>query len=304
MFVNLSSCLIMALFSLVGVAFLTLLERKLLGYVQLRSGPNKVGIMGLFQPFSDAVKLFTKEFFIPLKSNFNLYWLSPLFSFIVSLSSWLVFPYFFGFMSWKLGILFLFSVLSFNVYGIMLSGWSSNSSYSILGSLRVVAQSISYEVSFFLLILCILYFSGAMNLLELSVSQQKSWFVFLLFPIFIMLFVSFLAELNRTPFDFTEGESELVSGFNVEYGGAGFAFIFLSEYLSIIFSSVIISVFFLGGGVESLTFYIKLLFISLGVILIRGTLPRYRYDKLMNMCWKSYLMVSLTMILFYLSVCL
>nr|WMH03441.1 NADH dehydrogenase subunit 1 [Cacopsylla picta]WMH03454.1 NADH dehydrogenase subunit 1 [Cacopsylla picta]WMH03467.1 NADH dehydrogenase subunit 1 [Cacopsylla picta]WMH03480.1 NADH dehydrogenase subunit 1 [Cacopsylla picta] len=304
MFVNFCSYLIMTIFSLVGVAFLTLLERKLLGYVQLRKGPNKVGVMGLFQPFSDAVKLFTKEFFFPLKSNFNLYWVSPVISFIVSVSVWLVFPYFFVLLSWKLGVLYLFSVLSFSIYGIMISGWSSNSCYSVLGALRVVAQSISYEVSFFLLILCILYFSGSMNLFDLMKVQQKGWFILLLFPIFIMLFVSFLAELNRTPFDFSEGESELVSGFNVEYGGVGFAFIFLSEYLSIIFSSVILTIFFLGGEAEALSFYFKFLFISLIIIIVRGTLPRYRYDKLMNMCWKSYLMVSLLMILFYLGLSL
>lgn len=294
----------MSVFSLVGVAFLTLLERKLLGYVQLRKGPNKVGVIGLFQPFSDAVKLFTKEFFVPVKSNFSLYWLSPILSFIISLRVWLVFPYFFVLISWKLGILFLFSVLSLSVYGIILSGWCSNSSYSILGSLRVVAQSISYEVSFFLLILCILYFSGSMNLLELEASQRKSWFIFFLFPIFIILFVSFLAELNRTPFDFSEGESELVSGFNVEYGGVSFAFIFLSEYLRIIFSSVIIRIFFLGGGCELFNFYFQVIFISLGIILVRGTLPRYRYDKLISMCWKIYLTVSLIIILFYLRICL
>nr|YP_010596834.1 NADH dehydrogenase subunit 1 [Cacopsylla burckhardti]UFP91890.1 NADH dehydrogenase subunit 1 [Cacopsylla burckhardti]WAK85093.1 NADH dehydrogenase subunit 1 [Cacopsylla burckhardti] len=304
MFVNFSCYLIMTVLSLVGVAFLTLLERKLLGYVQLRKGPNKVGLMGLFQPFSDAVKLFSKEFFFPLKSNFNLYWVSPIISFIVSVSVWLVFPYFFVLLSWKLGVLYLFSVLSFSIYGIMISGWASNSCYSILGALRVVAQSISYEVSFFLLILCILYFSGSMNLFDLGLVQRKGWFILFLFPIFIMLFVSFLAELNRTPFDFTEGESELVSGFNVEYGGVGFAFIFLSEYLSIIFSSVIVCIFFLGGDPEFLGFYLKFLFVSLIIILVRGTLPRYRYDKLMNMCWKSYLMVSLFMILFYLSLCL
>nr|YP_009502279.1 NADH dehydrogenase subunit 1 [Cacopsylla pyri]AWU48882.1 NADH dehydrogenase subunit 1 [Cacopsylla pyri] len=303
MFVNFSSYLIMVVFSLVGVAFLTLLERKLLGYVQLRKGPNKVGVMGLFQPFSDAVKLFTKEFFFPLKSNFNLYWLSPIVSFVVSVSVWLVFPYFFVLMSWKLGIFYLFSVLSFSIYGIMLSGWSSNSCYSVLGALRVVAQSISYEVSFFLLILCILYFSGSMNLVDLGSIQVKTWFIFLVFPIFIMLFVSFLAELNRTPFDFSEGESELVSGFNIEYGGSGFAFIFLSEYLSIIFSSVIVSIFFFGSAPQFLAFYFKLLIVSLVIIIVRGTLPRYRYDKLMNLCWKSYLMVSLFMILFYLSLC-
>nr|YP_010882014.1 NADH dehydrogenase subunit 1 [Cacopsylla fuscicella]WID86688.1 NADH dehydrogenase subunit 1 [Cacopsylla fuscicella] len=301
MFVNFLSYLCMMVFSLVGVAFLTLLERKILGYVQLRKGPNKVGVIGLFQPFSDAVKLFTKEFFFPVKSNFNLYWVSPVISFITSVSVWLVYPYFFGLMGWKLGVLYFFSVMSFSIYGILISGWSSNSCYSVLGALRVIAQSISYEVSFFLMILCILYFCGSMSLVDLSEVQEKTWFVFLLFPVFLMLMVSFLAELNRTPFDFSEGESELVSGFNVEYGGVGFAFIFLSEYLSIIFSSVIVSLFFLGGSPGFLLFYLKLLLVSIIIIIIRGTLPRYRYDKLMNMCWKSYLTVSLLMILFYLS---
>nr|QWT29514.1 NADH dehydrogenase subunit 1 [Cyamophila willieti] len=303
MFVNIFSYLIMTIFSLVGVAFLTLLERKLLGYVQLRKGPNKVGMVGLFQPFSDAVKLFTKEFFFPVKCNFSVYWVSPIISFVLSITVWLVFPYFYYLISWKLSVMFLFSVLSLNVYGVMLSGWSSNSTYSVLGSLRVVAQSISYEVSFFLLILCILYFSGSMSLVDLTATQSKVWFLFLVIPVFFMLFVSFLAELNRTPFDFSEGESELVSGFNVEYGGVGFAFIFLSEYLSIIFSGVLVSIFFLGGLVESMIFYLKFLFVVVVVVLIRGTLPRYRYDKLMNMCWKSYLMVTLTLILFYLGVC-
>nr|YP_009501891.1 NADH dehydrogenase subunit 1 [Arytainilla spartiophila]AWU48856.1 NADH dehydrogenase subunit 1 [Arytainilla spartiophila] len=304
MFVNIISYLIMTVFSLVSVAFLTLMERKILGYVQLRKGPSKVGMLGLFQPFSDAVKLFTKEFYFPLKSNFNLYWVSPIISFCVSMIIWLVFPYFFVLMSWKLGFLFVFCVMSFSIYGVMFCGWSSNSCFSVLGALRVVAQSISYEVSFFLLILSILYFSESLSLMKLELCQVSVWFIFLQFPIFIMLFVSFLAELNRTPFDFSEGESELVSGFNVEYGGVGFAFIFLSEYLSIIFSSILISLMFLGGLTGNLWFYLKCVCVSLLIILIRGTLPRYRYDKLMNMCWKSYLMVSLTMILFYLSLTL
>nr|YP_009502292.1 NADH dehydrogenase subunit 1 [Heteropsylla sp. DMP-2018]AWU48934.1 NADH dehydrogenase subunit 1 [Heteropsylla sp. DMP-2018] len=303
MLMNFLCFFFMMVFSLISVAFVTLLERKLLGYIQLRKGPNKVGVSGLFQPFSDAVKLFTKEFFFPLKANFKLFWVSPFISFVVSVFVWVSFPYFYIILSWKFSILLVFCVMSFSVYGVMMTGWSSNSSYSILGCLRVVAQSISYEVSFFLLILCSLYFFNSMNLLDLSLMQVSTWFLWFMFPIFLMIMVSFLAELNRTPFDFSEGESELVSGFNVEYGGSGFAFIFLSEYLSILFASLILSIFFMGSSLESLTFFLKIVFISGFIIIIRGSLPRYRYDKLMSMCWKSYLTSSLNLIMFYLSIC-
>lgn len=282
---------------------MTLLERKLLGYIQLRKGPNKVGVNGLFQPFSDAVKLFTKEFFFPLKANLKLFWISPFISFIIRVFIWVRFPYFYIILRWKFSILLVFCVISFSVYGIIIIGWSSNSSYSILGCLRVVAQSISYEVSFFLLILCSLYFFNSMNLLDLTLIQVNIWFLWFIFPIFLIIMVSFLAELNRTPFDFSEGESELVSGFNVEYGGRGFAFIFLSEYLRILFASLIIRVFFIGRSLESLSFFLKIAFISGFIIIIRGSLPRYRYDKLINICWKSYLTSSLNLIMFYLRIC-
>nr|YP_009502253.1 NADH dehydrogenase subunit 1 [Acizzia uncatoides]AWU48810.1 NADH dehydrogenase subunit 1 [Acizzia uncatoides] len=302
MFVSLIGCFLMMISSLISVAFLTLLERKVLGYLQLRKGPNKVGMLGVFQPFCDAIKLFSSEFFFPIKSNFYFYWVSPFLAFTVSVLVWLSYPYFNLIISWKFSVLFMFCVLSISVYSIMFSGWSSNSSYGVLGSLRVVAQSVSYEVSFFLLILAVLFFSGSMTLSSLSLIQLKTWLMLFLFPVFVMMSVSFLAELNRTPFDFSEGESELVSGFNVEYGGSGFAFIFLSEYLSILFSSTILVIFFCGGLDCSLFFFIKVTFFSFFIIVIRGTLPRYRYDKLMNMCWKSYLTVILFLSLFYLSV--
>nr|YP_009501982.1 NADH dehydrogenase subunit 1 [Russelliana solanicola]AWU49063.1 NADH dehydrogenase subunit 1 [Russelliana solanicola] len=304
MFVNFISLLFMSLFSMIGVAFLTLMERKVLGFIQIRKGPNSVGVVGLFQPFSDAVKLYTKEFFFPVKSNFYPYWVSPILSLVISMLVWVVFPYFYVVISWSYSIMFMFCVLSMGVYGTMISGWSSNSSYSILGCLRVVAQSISYEVSFFLLILTLIYFTGSMKVSFLMHSQDKVWLLFIVFPIFIMLVVSFLAELNRTPFDFSEGESELVSGFNVEYGGSGFAFIFLAEYLSIIFASGMLALMFFGGYTLTLMFYLKLGLLSFIIITIRGTLPRYRYDKLMGMCWKVYLSVALSMILFYTSVTL
>nr|YP_010987689.1 NADH dehydrogenase subunit 1 [Psyllopsis discrepans]WON66121.1 NADH dehydrogenase subunit 1 [Psyllopsis discrepans] len=299
MFLNILCCLIMLMMSLLSVAFLTLLERKILSYIQIRKGPSKVGIQGIFQPFSDAIKLYSKEFFIPLKINMYPYWLSPIFSLVVMCIVWIMFPYFYLVVSWKYSLLFMFCVISLGVYGVMVSGWSSNSCYSILGGIRSVAQSVSYEVSFFLMILCLLFFSSSLSLLDFTEIQEKVWGLMYTFPIFIMLVVSFLAELNRSPFDFSEGESELVSGFNVEYGGSGFAFIFLAEYLSILFASMFICMMFMGGGSSTFLFYLKLTFVSFFIILVRGSLPRYRYDKLMNLCWKSYLMVVLNMILFY-----
>nr|YP_009501878.1 NADH dehydrogenase subunit 1 [Aacanthocnema dobsoni]AWU48797.1 NADH dehydrogenase subunit 1 [Aacanthocnema dobsoni] len=298
MLMNFISLFLMFLFSLISVAFLTLLERKILGYVQIRKGPNKVGIYGIFQPFSDAIKLFSKEFLIPLKSNFYPYWFSPLFTLYISSITWVVFPYMYVLLAWKYSIVLMISMMSMSVYSIMVSGWSSNSSYSLLGCIRVVAQSISYEVSFFLLIFCLLYLISSLILSDFNMYQDKVWFIIVMFPVFIMMFVSILAELNRTPFDFSEGESELVSGFNIEFGSSGFAFIFLGEYLSILFSSLFLSYLFMGL-MCSMQGFMKLIFISFLIIVIRGSLPRYRYDKLMNLCWKSYLSSSLFLIIFY-----
>uniref|UniRef100_UPI0030FE1BAA NADH dehydrogenase subunit 1 n=1 Tax=Egeirotrioza xingi TaxID=3132083 RepID=UPI0030FE1BAA len=303
MFVNVVSLFLMMVFSLVSVGFLTLLERKILGFIQVRKGPLKVGFMGIFQPFSDALKLFSKEFFFPLSSNFYPYWISPVVMLFISLIVWIVFPYWYVIFSWKFSFIFMFIILSMSVYPVMVSGWSSNSSYSMLGCLRVIAQSISYEVSFFLLIMILIYLTGSMKILEFTKVQYNVWFFVFMLPIFIMLFVSLLAELNRTPFDFSEGESELVSGFNIEYGGSGFAFGFLGEYLSILFSSMLIVVLFLGSLTSGVSFFLKILMMSFIIIIIRGSLPRYRYDKLMNLCWKSFLSSSLLMIVFYTALC-
>nr|YP_009502008.1 NADH dehydrogenase subunit 1 [Trioza erytreae]AWU49082.1 NADH dehydrogenase subunit 1 [Trioza erytreae] len=301
MYLNMISLVLMMLFSLISVAFLTLLERKILGYLQIRKGPVKVGFMGLFQPFSDAVKLFTKELIFPSKVNVYPYMFSPLSMLIISLIVWLVFPYWYVVLSWKYSLMFMFVILSMSVYGIMISGWSSNSIYSMLGCVRAIAQSISYEVSFFLLFLCLMFSISSLSIIDFMYFQYKIWFIVILFPVFIMLFVSFLAELNRTPFDFSEGESELVSGFNIEFGSFSFAFIFLGEYLSILFSSLILILLFMGSISFNIDFYLKFMFMSFFIIIVRGTLPRYRYDKLMNLCWKTYLGCILMLIIFYLS---
>nr|QVL28813.1 NADH dehydrogenase subunit 1 [Parhelophilus kurentzovi]UXG19015.1 NADH dehydrogenase subunit 1 [Lejops sp.] len=284
---------------LVSVAFLTLLERKVLGYIQIRKGPNKVGLMGIPQPFCDAIKLFTKEQTYPLLSNYISYYFSPVFSLFLSLLMWMCMPFFIKLFSFNLGLLFFMCCTSLGVYTVMIAGWSSNSNYALLGSLRSVAQTISYEVSLALILLSFIFLINNYNMLSFYYYQVYMWFFFILYPLaFIWLTIS-LAETNRTPFDFAEGESELVSGFNVEYSSGGFALIFLSEYSSILFMSMLFSLIFLGGDVFNLIFYFKLMFISFVFIWVRGTLPRFRYDKLMYLAWKGFLPFSLNYLLFY-----
>nr|AXS65170.1 NADH dehydrogenase subunit 1 [Coleoptera sp. 10 KM-2017] len=293
------SMIILVVCVLVGVAFLTLLERKVLGYVQIRKGPNKVGFMGILQPFGDAIKLFTKEQVFPYMSNFNLYYLCPIFNFFLSLFLWMSMPFFTFYLGFSFSVLFFLSISSLGVYTVMLAGWSSNSNYSMLGSLRSVAQTISYEVSLALIFLSFLFCIFGFNLMLFLNYQKYLWLIFISMPLCFMWVVSSLAETNRTPFDFAEGESELVSGFNVEYSSGGFALIFMAEYSSILFMSMICSLIFLGGDFYSWFFFLKLLFMSFFWIWVRGTLPRYRYDKLMYLAWKSYLPVSLNFLFFF-----
>nr|YP_009437871.1 NADH dehydrogenase subunit 1 [Gastrolina thoracica]ATG33631.1 NADH dehydrogenase subunit 1 [Gastrolina thoracica] len=284
---------------LISIAFLTLLERKVLGYIQIRKGPNKVGILGLIQPFSDAIKLFSKEQNYPFMSNFNLYYFCPIFNLMLALFLWMCFPMISVNISFNLSILFFLCISSISVYTIMLAGWSSNSNYSMLGSLRSVAQIISYEVSLALILVSFLFLILSFNMIDFMKFQELVWFIYIMFPLCFMWLVTSLAETNRTPFDFAEGESELVSGFNVEYSSGQFAMIFLAEYSNILFMSMFCCILFLGANFISYMFFFKLTILSFFWLWVRGTLPRYRYDKLMNLAWKSYLPVALNFSIFF-----
>nr|CDL72670.1 NADH dehydrogenase subunit 1 [Cherax sp. HG-2014a] len=302
MIIMVVSYLMLMVCVLVGVAFVTLLERKILGYIQIRKGPNKLGILGLLQPFADAVKLFLKEQNSPAVSNFLPYYLSPVFGLFIALILWAIIPYELGLVNFDMGVLFFLCCLSLGVYPLMSAGWASNCKYSLLGSLRAVAQTISYEVSLALILLSYVFLVSSFSLTELSYYQEEMWFIWLTFPLSMVWLGSCLAEMNRTPFDFAEGESELVSGFNTEYSSGGFVLIFMAEYVSILFMSGVSTLLFLGGSVLSLSFYMKLVMVSFMFIWVRGTLPRLRYDKLMYMAWKSFLPLSLNFLIFFMGV--
>lgn len=295
------SILITILFVLIGVAFLTLIERKVLRYIQIRKGPNKVGFIGILQPFSDAIKLFLRERNIPILSNYIIYIMRPVLGLFNSLLLWVIYPYLINCVSFNIGIIFFFCCTRMGVYRLIITGWSSNSNYAILGCIRSIAQTISYEVRLVIIILCPIIIIERFNLIEFYFFQQFIWILFLFFPLRICWISSAIAETNRSPFDFSEGESELVSGFNVEYRGIGFAFIFLAEYARIIFIRMIFSLIFLGGKIDSIIFPIQLTTISFLFIWVRGTLPRYRYDKLMYLAWKSYLPIRLNLFIFFFS---
>nr|WNG77930.1 NADH dehydrogenase subunit 1 [Elephantomyia inulta] len=302
LFLMVIGSLILVICVMIAVAFLTLLERKVLGYIQIRKGPNKVGIVGIPQPFCDAIKLFTKEVTNPVLSNYISYYFSPVFSLFLSLLVWLCIPYFIKLFSFNLGVLFFLCCTSLGVYTVMIAGWSSNSNYALLGGLRAVAQTISYEVSLALILLSFVFLINGYNLMNFYFYQMNLWFIIIMFPLGMAWFASCLAETNRTPFDFAEGESELVSGFNVEYSSGGFALIFLAEYASILFMSMLFVVVFLGCDIYSFIFFIKLMLISFLFVWVRGTLPRFRYDKLMYLAWKSFLPLSLNYLLLIIGV--
>nr|AIA58101.1 NADH dehydrogenase subunit 1 [Ceraphron sp. MM-2014] len=279
---------------LISLSFLTLIERKLLGYIQLRKGPNKVGMMGILQPFSDAIKLFSKEKIFFNMFNKYLFFISSMMILVYMLVGWFILLIYISNIMFDVSLMFIFVFLGLGVYLIMLMSWSSNSLYSILGMLRGIVQSVSYEVSLILLLTLLLFIEMNFSLLNLSVFNQSFLGVYnFMSPLSLMFFVSILGELNRTPFDFMEGESELVSGFNIEYSSGLFALIFMAEYGLIIFMSLLWSLFFIGYYVYIL--FISVSLISMIIILIRGILPRFRYDFMMMMFWKS----ILPMVLFY-----
>nr|YP_010586497.1 NADH dehydrogenase subunit 1 [Pseudoneureclipsis sibuyana]UZZ44298.1 NADH dehydrogenase subunit 1 [Pseudoneureclipsis sibuyana] len=308
LFSGLFSVVFLILGLLVSVAFYSLLERKVLSYIQFRKGPNKVGFIGIVQSFSDAIKLLSKGLMVLEKYNIFIYYLVPLFMFIISVLIWVVFPYMGGMFLFSLGFLFIICLLSLGVYMLIFSGWSSNSVYSMLGGLRGVIQSISYEVSLVITMFFGFIYVGGFDISVFFFFQvYGNWFMLMVFPLVCILLISMMAEVNRTPFDFAEGESELVSGFNLEYSGVGFVMLFMSEYMAILFMSFFFVILFMGGDYYSLIFFIKLFFVSFFFVWVRGSFPRYRYDKLMMLTWKIFLPVSLSFFMFnwgvYLFVC-
>lgn len=290
---------------LISVAYLTLAERKVLGYTQTRKGPNVIGIYGLLQPLADGVKLFSKEMVIPNHVNLFLYFFSPILSLALSVLIWSILPLGSSCVlsDISLGILVIFALSSIGVYAILISGWSSNSKYAFIGALRAAAQMISYEVSIGLILISVILSSSSLNLVTIIHTQYHGiWFIFPLFPTAIMFLVSCFAETNRAPFDLTEGESELVSGYNVEYSSMSFALFFLAEYSHIIFMSFLFTVLFLGGTSiwyhnYSLLLFFKANFIIFSFIWIRTSFPRLRYDQLMALLWKTYLPLSLSFVI-------
>jgi len=302
---------------LIAVAYVTLAERKVLGSMQLRKGPNVVGWYGLLQPLADGLKLFAKETIKPTHASLVIFIVSPIWGLTLALVTFGVIPWGNGIVmsDINLGILYIMALSSLSVYAILMSGWSSNSRYAFYGAVRAAAQMISYEVSMGLIIISVIICTGSFNLTDIVENQIDLWHIVPLWPAAIMFFVSGLAETNRTPFDLTEGESELVSGYNVEYSAMTFALFFLAEYAHIIFVSILFTILFLGGwylpGLDLINFpsswlpylYPTILGFKTSLIIflfvcVRGTLPRFRMDQVMMLCWKSYLPLSLAWVIY------
>ena len=292
---------------LIGVAYLTYAERKVMAAMQMRKGPNVVGPFGLLQPFADAIKMLMKETIVPTGANKVLFILAPMLTFMLAMLAWAVIPVNDG---WAIadinvGILYLFAISSLGVYGVIIAGWASNSKYAFLGALRSAAQMVSYEVSMGFVIVTVLLCVGSLNLTEIVRAQQTVWFAIPLFPMFIIFFISTLAETNRAPFDLPEGESELVAGFFVEYSSMSFALFFLGEYANMILMSSLTTILFLGGWLPPIDiapfnwvpgpiwFVLKICVCLFTFVWVRATYPRYRYDQLMRLGWKVFLPFSL-----------
>nr|BAB92051.1 NADH dehydrogenase subunit 1 [Myotis sp. KK0005]BAC77789.1 NADH dehydrogenase subunit 1 [Myotis mystacinus] len=302
-FINLLAMIIPIL---LAVAFLTLLERKVLGYMQLRKGPNIVGPYGLLQPIADAVKLFTKEPLQPLTSSLVLFIIAPTLALTLALTMWVPLPMPHPLINMNLSMLFMLALSSLAVYAILWSGWASNSKYALIGALRAVAQTISYEVTLAIIILSILLMNGSFTLTTLITTQEYLWLMIPSWPLAMMWFISTLAETNRAPFDLTEGESELVSGFNVEYAGGPFALFFLAEYANIIMMNALTVILFLGAyhspmlsELYTINFAIKTLLFTMLFLWIRASYPRFRYDQLMHLLWKNFLPLTLVMCMWH-----
>nr|QAB45709.1 NADH dehydrogenase subunit 1 [Callosciurus erythraeus] len=293
---------------LLAMAFLTLVERKLLGYMQLRKGPNVVGPYGLLQPFADAMKLFIKEPLKPLTSSIFLFITAPSLALTLAFTMWIPLPMPQPLINMNMGVLFILATSSLGVYSILWSGWASNSKYALIGALRAVAQTISYEVTLAIILLSVLLMNGSFTLSTLITTQQSIWLLLPTWPLAMMWFISTLAETNRAPFDLAEGESELVSGFNVEYAAGPFALFFMAEYTNIIMMNALTTTLFLGTLLNPMTpesftfsFMLKTLFLTSMFLWIRASYPRFRYDQLMHLLWKNFLPLTLAMCMWHIS---
>nr|YP_009326383.1 NADH dehydrogenase subunit 1 [Channa striata]APD28160.1 NADH dehydrogenase subunit 1 [Channa striata]QKO00392.1 NADH dehydrogenase subunit 1 [Channa striata] len=293
---------------LLAVAFLTLMERKVLGYMQLRKGPNIVGPYGLLQPIADGVKLFIKEPVRPSTASPALFMLTPILALTLALSLWTPLPLPYPMADLNLGILFILALSSLAVYSILGSGWASNSKYALIGALRAVAQTISYEVSLGLILLTIIIFSGGFTLQTFNITQESTWLLMPAWPLAAMWYTSTLAETNRSPFDLTEGESELVSGFNVEYAAGPFALFYLAEYANILLMNTLSVILFLGAShipsfpeLTATNLMTKAALLSLLFLWVRASYPRFRYDQLMHLVWKNFLPLTLALVIWHLA---
>nr|AOD42467.1 NADH dehydrogenase subunit 1 [Ursus ingressus]CAY39877.1 NADH dehydrogenase subunit 1 [Ursus spelaeus]QJF46834.1 NADH dehydrogenase subunit 1 [Ursus ingressus]CAY39930.1 NADH dehydrogenase subunit 1 [Ursus spelaeus]CAY39956.1 NADH dehydrogenase subunit 1 [Ursus spelaeus] len=291
---------------LLAVAFLTLVERKMLGYMQLRKGPNIVGPYGLLQPIADAMKLFTKEPLRPLTSSTTMFIMAPILALTLALTMWVPLPMPYPLVNMNLGVLFMLAMSSLAVYSILWSGWASNSKYALIGALRAVAQTISYEVTLAIILLSVLLMNGSFTLSTLITTQEHLWLIFPTWPLAMMWFISTLAETNRAPFDLAEGESELVSGFNVEYAAGPFALFFLAEYTNIIMMNALTTILFFGAfhspcmpELYTVNFTVKTLLLTASFLWIRASYPRFRYDQLMHLLWKNFLPLTLALCMWH-----